>query len=189
MYDIMNVFTAIGIAVRDGPEEIIWLGRDHIILELMRQKRCARVDYAELSLLDLFPIDGCVSLSSLTSSFLMLFAAIRVDVIDLRKASSFFSRALGKYRTTLCKLYQISVILGVLNVVERDSLVCVIRMLPPFTELLLDQRFAIPNLLVNSGDTKFVEKRRAEFSKWAVPRKARNRGNDGWKRDQATQVG
>jgi hypothetical protein len=109
----------------------------------------------------------------LTVSFLLLFAAIRVEVLDLRKVSAFFSRDIGRYKTTLCKLYQIALILGALDVTERHCNVCEIKLLAPYTQLRSDQGEAnplsIPNLLNRPEEGKSVENRRAEFEKFPIP--------------------
>jgi hypothetical protein len=174
LYDVVNVFAAIGCAVRINGEEIGWHGRDSIFPELVRLKTAASIDDSHLSLAELFPADNCVSLSSLTVSFILLYAALRIEVIDLRRASSFFSRSGGRYKTTLCKLYQIVLILSGVSVTERHSNVCEIKILPPFTQLLYDEKEArplsIPSLLNHSNDNpRFIEERRAEFAKFLIP--------------------
>jgi hypothetical protein len=172
LYDVINVFTAVGCATRLGSDEIIWHGRSRIFSELSRAKEAAQID-SSLSLSDIFPSDSCVSLSSLTVSFVLLYAALRVEVLDLRKVSAFFSRHVGRYKTTLCKLYQIALILGAVNVMERHCNVCEIRLVAPFTQLLNDTRDAnplsIPNLLNRHDEQKVDEERRADFAKFLVP--------------------
>jgi hypothetical protein len=180
LYDVINVFTAVGCATRLGNEEIVWHGRSRIFAELLRAKATARVD-SPLSLVQLFPAGSCVSLSSLTVSFLLLYAALRVEILDLRRVSAFFSRNVGRYKTTLCKLYQIAMILGALDVTERHCNVCEIKLLPPFTQLLGDTREAnplsIPNLLNRHGDKgSDPEERRGEFAKFLIPHGAHESG-------------
>jgi hypothetical protein len=177
LYDVINVFTAVGCATRLGSEEIIWHGRSRIYSELSRAKETTRVD-SSLSLAELFPSDSCVSLSSLTVSFVLLYAALRVEVLDLRKVSAFFSRQVGRYKTTLCKLYQIALILGALEVTERHCNVCEIKLRQAFTQLLYDapdaNPLSIPNLLNKHGEQKVYEDRRAEFAKFPVPHASRD---------------
>jgi hypothetical protein len=96
-------------------------------------------------------------------------------VLDLRKASSFFSRGAGRYKTTLSKLYQITLILGALGVTERHCNVCEVRILAPFTQLLCDEKDArplsIPSLLNHrSENRRFIEESRAEFANCLIPR-------------------
>jgi hypothetical protein len=173
LYDVLNVFTAVGCATRPDSEAIVWQGRNRIFPELTRAKIAARIDSPQLSLALLFPPDNCVSLSSLTVSFVLLFAAIRVEVLDVRRVSSFFSRDIGRYKTTLCKLYQIALILGALDVTERHCNVCEIKIVPPYTQLLAGQQednpLSIPNLLNHPDEKTFIEERRAEFEKFLIP--------------------
>jgi hypothetical protein len=138
LYDIVNVFLALGCATRIGADELIWHGRSGIFTELRDEKTRLGIDNDELSLVRLFPADNCVGLTSLTSSFLLLFAAVRMDTLDLRKVSAFFSRNTGRYKSTLCKLYQIALILGALGITERTENPCEVKILPPFTRLLLN---------------------------------------------------
>jgi hypothetical protein len=175
LYDLLNVFSAIGCATRFGTQEIVWHGRDRIFPELLKHKQTTGLDNGALTLAALFPSDTSLSLPSLTVSFLLLFPALQVEVIDLRKASSFFSREGGKYKTTLCKLYQIALVLGTLNITERSPNVCEIRILPPLAAFLREvpdpNPFAIPNLLNRSADQSTVaEHRRAEFDGWSASR-------------------
>jgi hypothetical protein len=148
LYDVINIFTAIGCASRSGIDEIAWEGRDRILITLAEHKRSLNLEDDTLTLVSLFPPDGSVGLTSLTLAFLMLFPALRVEIIDLREASSFFSRGTNKYKTALCKLYQITLILRALGLTGRTENVCEIKILPPITRLLEEENpMAIGRLL------------------------------------------
>jgi hypothetical protein len=175
LYDVINVFSAIGCVTRHGAQEIVWHGRDRIFPEMLKYKQTSGLANGSLTLAALFPSSPAIGLPALTVSFLLLFPALQVNVIDLRKASAFFSRDGGKYKTILCKLYQIALILGALNITERSSNVCEIRILPPLLDLLQDvpsfSPFAIPNLLNRPVDQKTVAaQRRAELESSAASR-------------------
>jgi hypothetical protein len=180
LYDVLNVFTAVNCAIRNEAGQIVWRGRNQILPGLLHAKTVARIDNPQLTLTELFPPDNCVSLSSLTVAFLLLFAALRVEVLDLRKVSSFFSRNVGRYKTTLCKLYQIALILGALDVTERSCNVCEIKILPPFTKLLEEEQrevnpLSISNLLNQTPEeSRWIEERRVEFGKFLVPHARHN---------------
>jgi hypothetical protein len=170
--DVINVFTAIGCASRAGVDEIAWNGRNHIFNKLLQHKRSLHIENYATPLASLFPPESSVGLTSLTLAFLMLFPAIRVEIIDLRQASAFFSRDTTKYKTTLCKLYQITLILGALGVTGRTENVCEIKILPPINQLLRDEEvenpMAIERLLnrpITNGHE--IEARRAEFKRFS----------------------
>jgi hypothetical protein len=109
-----------------------------------------------------------VSLTSLTRSFLLLYAALKTDTLDIRRASAFFSRHTGRYKSTLCKLYQISLIFNALDIAERTESACEVKILAPFTKLLGSDDeanpMAIANLLNRAIDRgAHLEGRRQEF--------------------------
>jgi hypothetical protein len=170
--DIINVFTAIGCATRSGVDELLWYGRDQIFPALLGAKNSLNLQDSQASLSSIFPIDNSVGLSSLTMSFILMFAAMQVDVLDLRIVSSFFSRSTSRYKTTLCKLYQVALILSVLNITERTENVCEIRLLPPFTTLLGNDGgspLALRNLLNRPVSVdRNIEARRREYQTYAV---------------------
>lgn len=135
-YDVINVLTAVGCCRRTRLNDIVWIGQWNIEEELGIMKKSSQIENENLTLNELFQVDNCVCLSSLTVAFLMLFATIESEHIDLREAAVFFSRGTERYKTTLCKLYQISLILGALGVLERTPQVCEVSILSPYRELI-----------------------------------------------------
>jgi hypothetical protein len=172
-YDVTNIFTTIGCATRSGTDELTWHGISKILPRLLEEKQKSNITNYQLSLAALFLQDNCVGLSSLTTSLLMIFPAIGRDVLNLRDVSAFFSRDTQRYKTTLCKLYQITLILGALEITERTENACEVRIKAPFTRILADEEeenpLAIERLLnrPNSNDAA-LEERRAEFHKVCV---------------------
>jgi hypothetical protein len=168
LYDVTNVFTAIGCAVRSGTDDIEWQGVSKILPHLLEAKQERQIINCEVRLSDLFPPDNCVGLISLTTSFIMLFPALSTDVLNMRDASTFFSRDTPRYKTTLSKLYQITLILGALEMTQRTENPTEIRLKPPYTQLLsvegMDNPLAIEKLL--NGPSRWqeaLEARREEF--------------------------
>lgn len=170
LYDVINVFTAIGCSRKSGVDFLIWNGKSQIISELISQIKSHRIKNWNLSLDELFPVNHCVSLTSLASAFLLLFAALDVDTIDLRTACSFFSRDTNRYKTTLCKMYQIILILSALDIVTKTEKVCKIKLLSPYLECLTESNHeivptSIDFLLNTPSDAKHnsIERRRNDF--------------------------
>jgi hypothetical protein len=171
LYDVINVFTAIGCSTRKGTEEITWHDRDHALSELKEASRKKEIHNPDKSITELFPAENCIGLPSLTVSFILLFAAMQVEVIDLREASCFFSRNSVRYKTTICKLYQIAMILGTVRVIQKTQNVCEVRLEAPFTELLTDQpsmRFLAIESLLNRPATNgsAIERRKADYQRY-----------------------
>jgi hypothetical protein len=174
LYDIANVFTAVGCATRSETDDIQWEGVSQLLPHLLQVKEKLNVGNYEVPLAELFPSDTCVSLISLTTSFMMLFPALRTDMISLRQASAFFSRGTQRYKTTLLKLYQIALILGALDITERTETPSEVRLKHPFTALISEKPeenpLAIENLLNRPiRNQQALDARRAEFHAAVAP--------------------
>jgi hypothetical protein len=168
LYDVTNILTAIGCASRSGLDHIEWHGVSCVLPWLLEEKRKTEITNYKHSLANLFPQDNCVGLASLTRSLLLIFPAIGRDVLNLRNVSAFFSRDTQRYKTTLCKLYQITLILGALEITERTENPCEVRIRPPYTRVLEDtvgeNPLAIASLLNRQSlSDEALEARREEF--------------------------
>ena len=124
LYDVINVFESVGACRKSGLDTVKWLGLDNMkeTLKVLRKER--HIDDPTIPLEQLFPAPCCVGISNLTTSFLLLFGAIKTNRVDLRFVSQFFSHGTARYKTTLCKLYQICYILGAIGVTKRTAQVC-----------------------------------------------------------------
>lgn len=176
-YDVVNVLSAIGCCRRTRLNDIIWVGRWNISDELKLIVNNSLVENEKINLEDLFETENCVCLSNLTISFLVLFATIDSDSVDLREVAAFLSRRTSRYKTTLCKLYQISLILGALKIIQRSSEVCKVSILSPYKEMLqikykIDSRspYTIGYLLNGACQniSKLISRREEEFHKLGV---------------------
>jgi hypothetical protein len=172
LYDVINVLTAIGCATRNGASEITWHGMTNSLEHLKQASAEMEIQNLDKSLCDLFPSDHCVGLPSLTLSFILLFSAMRVDKLDLREVSCFFSRSTVRYKSTLCKLYQIALILSAIGLIARTTRVCEVKIQPPFLEELPEVVSQFPisvegllNRPSKAGDR--ISRRRAEYQKFA----------------------
>jgi hypothetical protein len=166
LYDITNVFTAVGCATRSTTEDIRWEGINRILPCLKAEKEKLGVANYATPLSTLFPPDNCVGLTSLTVTFIMLFAATDSNVLNMCEVSAFFSRDVQRYKTTLSKLYQITLILGALEITERTETPGEVRLRAPFDEILGDggSPWAIESLLNRSiSKTEALNARREEF--------------------------
>jgi hypothetical protein len=134
LYDLVNVLSAIGCCRRTGPDQLTWIGRSKIIPSLKKLRKERGIDDLQRTLCELFPVSGCVGLSNLTVNLLLLFCALRTDRIDLRFAGNLFSRQTTRYKSTLCKLYQINYTLCAAGVSNRTSQVCEVVLLNPYLD-------------------------------------------------------
>jgi hypothetical protein len=110
----------------------------------------------------------------------LLFGAIHLKILDLREVSAFLSRNTPRYKSTLCKLYQITLILAALQIVKKTANECEVEIQAPFDEVLEGggpiSLGALLNRAVRASDP--ISKRREEYGDWrkgrtrAAPRKA-----------------
>jgi hypothetical protein len=168
VYDVINVFLGLGCSSRQGIDGLIWHGRPRVFSELRAEKARLGVDNFAIPLSTLFPSDVAADLTTLTRGLVLLFTALQTETIDLRKVSAFFSRGTGGYKSTLCKLYQIAMILSALGITEKGENACEITLLSPFTQLLRkdaeENPLAITNLLNRPFDAHaLIEARIQEF--------------------------
>jgi hypothetical protein len=168
LYDVINIFTTIGCATRTDSDHITWHGVHGVLEWLIAEKRARGIANPQLSLLQLFPQENSVGLASLASSLLLIFPAIRQEILNLRDVSGFFARDTQRYKTTLCKLYQITLILGALEVTERAENPCEVRIRAPFAKVIdvdADENPLAIEWLLNRAtrSADISDARRAEF--------------------------
>ena len=132
LYDVINVLTSIGCCQKTCLDHVSWLGKPQILIEINKLILEKNIYNENKTLSDLFPVESCIGISNLTICFILLFFAQQINKLDLRFVGQFFSRNTGRYKTTLCKLYQICYILGALGITSRTQTVCEVIMNPPF---------------------------------------------------------
>lgn len=132
LYDVINVFSSIGCCRKSSLDHLIWNGTGMFSTVLSQMKRSRGIDDKTKTLSDLFPVASCIGISNLTVCFLLLFSALKTNHLDLRFVGQLFSRETSRYKTTLCKLYQISYILSSIQITNRTSTVCEVVLLPPY---------------------------------------------------------
>jgi hypothetical protein len=170
LYDVINVFTAVGCAHRIGTEDIQWFGRAQALVHLTQLCTERDIHNYNKTLADLFPADDCVGLPTLTHAFVLIFGAIHLKRLDVRDLSAFLSRNTTRYKSTLCKLYQITLVLAALRIVERTDAPCEVMIQSPFEEALQARSPVSLDALLNRparGEDQ-ITKRRDEYHQWAL---------------------
>jgi hypothetical protein len=175
LYDVINILIVLGAANGLTAEEFFWLGEEQIYTTLIEQKQTMNIMNPEIPLSVLFPQENCVSFTTLTMSILMMFPAIGTERLNLREISAYFSRNAQRFKTTICKLYQITLILGALRIMQRTENRCEVKIIPPYTFLLMNDTFsdnpmAISRLLNRPNESANLRKN--EFEQICQQRKA-----------------
>jgi hypothetical protein len=134
LYDFINILSAIGCCRKSGLGHLIWLGRHQISAFVANLGVSMDVDNPEKTLCDLFPVSECVGMSNLTLRFMLMFQAIRTNHLDLRFVGNLFARKTNRYKSTLCKLYQIAFVLCAVGICSRTSQVCQVVLSPGYVD-------------------------------------------------------
>jgi hypothetical protein len=137
LYDILNVFTALGCCRKSPNGGLTWTGRRHVTSFLREMRQLRGIDEPGKSLTELFPVALCVGMANLAANFLLLFSALRTDSLNLKGVCLLFTRGTAKYRSTLCKLYQIAFVLGAAQITTRTSHVCEVVLLRDYIDFEL----------------------------------------------------
>jgi hypothetical protein len=137
LYDFINILSAIGCCRKSGLGHLIWVGRHQIPAFLANLGASMGIDNPEKTLCELFPISECVGMANLTVRFMLMFRALRTNQVDLRFVGNLFARKTNRYKSTLCKLYQISFVLCAVGVCARTSQVCQVVLSPAYVNFPL----------------------------------------------------
>lgn len=118
LYDVVNVFVVLGVCQKTSVDTIVWLGRDNIknTLALLNE------NYSEDDLASFHETDHVIQISNLTKSFALCFLVLKQNTLDIKRCAEILSRRNNRFKTTLCKLYQIAHILEAAGIFSRSSL-------------------------------------------------------------------
>jgi hypothetical protein len=134
LYDFINILSAIGCCRKSGLGHLIWVGRHQIPAYVANLSITMDIENAEKTLCDLFPVSDCVGMANLTLRFMLMFRAIRVNQLDLRFVGNLFTRKTSRYKSTLCKLYQIAFVLCAAGICIRTSQACQVVPTPGYID-------------------------------------------------------
>jgi hypothetical protein len=131
------------------------------------------MDNPNRNLFDLFPINSCVGIANLTIAFMLMYYGLRTDHLDVRMVATIFSRGTNRFRSTLCKLYQIAFVLSAAGIVTRTTVPCDVRLIGQWLDFPVvppesrDESCpaSLEMLLNRKGPgTQFVHKRRKQMN-------------------------
>ena len=127
LYDVIRVFEAIGCCMKTGVDTIIWLGLKNIYPSLLKLAKESKVFDKSMAIEQVLQSDPSISIAKLTQNFFLSYFALNEQCLDIRSIASFISRDNGRYKSTLCKLYQITFILESVGIVERQEVAGLLR--------------------------------------------------------------
>ena len=120
LYDVINVFEAIGICQKTSVDTVMWIGRQAVASYINKMKEkinknCSNKD------LNISSNEKCITISHLTTSFIMNFIVQNTSTVDIKCVAEKLSKDNNRFKTTLCKLYQISHILEAAQILEKTT--------------------------------------------------------------------
>lgn len=174
-YDVINVLEAVGACWKKSVDVIVWKGLAQIPETLRLLQYHSATNGVNSTMEDIFPNEKCISISHLTVSLVLFFFALRKRSLHIKQVGIFLSRHNGRYKTTLCKLYQITHILEAAGIIEKSVIPGEIMMVKEFYAPVEFEReekpvdlFSITSLLNSSSDDdsmdSIIEQRRYEFN-------------------------
>lgn len=172
-YDVVNVLESVGCCRKKNPEIFIWHGRENIPATLEKLQYSYKVNLQTSTLEDIFQNQQSIGISNLTVMLILCFLVMRVYSLDIKQVAMFLSRSNNRYKTTLCKLYQITHILESAGIISRSFVPCVFILNKNYVRFVdigkvrdKENPLSLSNLLNDhsSIDPEMViEKRRIEF--------------------------
>jgi hypothetical protein len=114
----------------------LWLGFGNIRSKFKKLKASVRKVRGRVDMNSIIPQGRTICISSFTVAFILCFIARKKQVINIKRLAAVLSRKNERFRTTLCKLYQIAHILEALGVMEKSSTASEVKLR---TEYYLDE--------------------------------------------------
>lgn len=132
IYDVMNVMEAIGCSQKMCADVYVWQGCSNVITVLKEAQIKNQINSKEKSVMECIPIESCISMGHLSVSLLLCFMALNTQNLNIKQVALFLARENKRYKTMLCKLYQISHILEAIGIFTKSD---------KMGELTLDKQF------------------------------------------------
>jgi hypothetical protein len=130
-YDVMSVLSAVGCCSRVSSSSLRWLGRAHVPAALVRLQRNAGADSPDATLNEIIGVGPFASISELTVALVLCLLVLRMSSLCIKRASRFLTRG-KRWKSTLCKVYQIAHILEAAEIMERSGDGGNVGLAPPF---------------------------------------------------------
>ena len=121
-YDVINVLEAVGCCQKANVDAFLWLGLSNVKNTLKKIGTLRGIFSYEQQMEQIFECIPIVTISKLTQDFVLSFIALNKRVLDIKQISTFLSRNNGRFKTVLCKLYQISHILEIVGIIGKTAI-------------------------------------------------------------------
>ncbi|KAK8843189.1 hypothetical protein M9Y10_025035 [Tritrichomonas musculus] len=170
-YDVLNVLESVGCCTKLNTDVVLWQGLSNIPYSLEILQHTHKVDLVSSTLEDIFTDQQNIKISNLTEMLMLCFLVMRVYTLDIKHVAIFLSRYNNRYKTTLCKLYQVTHILESAGIISKTFVPCVFTLNKEFVRFVdiriqdEENPLSLVNLLNDHSSTGSlaIEERRVHF--------------------------
>lgn len=120
-YDVINILEGIGCIKKLDSDRMIWYGIGNVKKNIKRLVKKHVSAPANEPIQNLLKISKTCSIISLTNTYMLSFIALQTREVSLMELANIIAQFNKRYKSTLCKLYQISQIMRAMGVVEFNS--------------------------------------------------------------------
>lgn len=159
LYDVINALESIGCCKKTSVDTIVWKGLKFIPECIRNLFLMYHFEQPNADIDILISNESSISILQLAQSFVLLFIVLQRQVLNIKTVASFLSKRNGRFKTTLCKLYQIAHIFETLKIFRKSANTGqVIIMKPYYFEINYQGFSSIPPQLIDESDNIKVEK-------------------------------
>ena len=166
LYDIVNVLDATGCLEKVDLLQVKWIGISAFPVRFKQYIQDFNVFDSSLSLSTIIPSEMNVSITNATKYFLIMYIAMHIQTLNIRKVAYFISRKYGNPMNVLNKLYQLTHILHSAGFLSRTENIGEFRLNSQY--FFTDNKEALSLSYLLSRPTKpvpanYFDRRREEF--------------------------
>lgn len=170
-YDVLNVLESVGCCTKLNTDVVLWHGLSNIPYSLEILQHTHKVNLVSSTLEDIFTDQQNIKISNLTEMLMLCFLVMRVYTLDIKHVAIFLSRYNNRYKTTLCKLYQVTHILESAGIISKTFVPCVFTLNKGFVRFVdikiqdEENPLSLVNLLNDHSSTGslVIEERKIHF--------------------------
>ena len=183
LYDVISILEALGCCEKVTVDRVTWYGLSAVPSHLRELQKTLGVNKPDTEMGDIFLEEQMILLAHLTVSFVLCFLVLRQPVLDIKNIAMFLSRHNGRFKSTLCKLYQITYILDAAGIIMKTAIPSQIVLAPEYYTIVPmvgvgdpDDVLSIMSLLnrhdgclASELEQMALARRRQIFSQYFVP--------------------
>ena len=130
-YDVINVLEITGCCKRINVDTITWFGRQNVRSTLKELVRISQI-HSKSTIASILPKEKIITIAHLTKVYLLIFSFLNQNQLDIRATAQVIAKENGRFKTTLCKLYQITHILCAAKILVKSDVPSIVSMKPEY---------------------------------------------------------